>query len=95
MIIATHNPLMIGSLHRNQVRILAHEDSRIVSSEPEYDPIGIGVEGLLKSDLYGLRSMLAPEVLKNIDTQNRLLTLPQRRAVQEKDPREASERLEP
>jgi ABC-type multidrug transport system ATPase subunit len=37
LIIATHNPLMIGSLHRNQVRILAQEDNRIVSSEPEYD----------------------------------------------------------
>jgi predicted ATPase len=94
LIIATHNPLMIGSLHRNQVRILAHEDSRIVSSEPEYDPIGVGVEGLLKSELYGLRSTLAPEVLKDIDTQNRLLALPQRSAAQEEDLREASERLE-
>ena len=94
LIIATHNPLMIGSLHKNQVRILAQEDSRIVSSEPEYDPIGIGVEGLLKSELYGLRSTLAPEVLKDIDTQNRLLALPQRSAAQEKELREASERLE-
>jgi predicted ATPase len=94
LIIATHNPLMIGSLHKNQVRILAQEDGRIISSEPEYDPIGIGVEGLLKSELYGLRSTLAPEVLKDIDTQNRLLALPQRSAAQEKDLREASERLE-
>ena len=94
LIIATHNPLMIGSLHKNQVRILAQEDNRIISSEPEYDPIGIGVEGLLKSELYGLRSTLAPEVLKDIDTQNRLLALPQRSAAQEKELREASERLE-
>jgi predicted ATPase len=94
LIIATHNPLMIGSLHRNQVRILTQEDSRIVSSEPEDDPIGIGVEGLLKSELYGLRSTLAPEVLKDIDTQNRLLALPQRSTAQEKELREASERLE-
>jgi hypothetical protein len=47
LIIAPHNPLMIGSLYRKQVRILAREDNRIVSSEPEYDPIGIGVEGCL------------------------------------------------
>jgi predicted ATPase len=94
LIIATHNPLMIGSLHKNQVRILAQEDSRIVSLEPEYDPIGIGVEGLLKSELYSLRSSLAPEVLKDIDTQNRLLALPHRSAGQERDLREASERLE-
>src|SRR5512132_4277633 len=73
LIIATHNPLMIGSLHKNQVRILAREDSRIVSSEPEYDPIGIGVEGLLKSELYGLRSTLAPEVLAKLDRHYELL----------------------
>jgi predicted ATPase len=73
LIIATHNPLMIGSLHRNQVRILAQENSRIVSSEPEYDPIGIGVEGLLKSELYGLRSTLAPEVLERLDRHYELL----------------------
>jgi ABC-type multidrug transport system ATPase subunit len=73
LIIATHNPLMIGSLHRNQVRILARENNRIVSSEPEYDPIGIGVEGLLKSELYGLRSTLAPEVLEKLDRHYELL----------------------
>jgi ABC-type multidrug transport system ATPase subunit len=73
LIIATHNPLMIGSLHRNQVRILAQEDNRIVSLEPEYDPIGIGVEGLLKSELYGLRSTLAPEVLAKLDRHYKLL----------------------
>ena len=73
LIIATHNPLMIGSLHKNQVRILAQEDNRIVSLEPEYDPIGIGVEGLLKSELYGLRSTLAPEVLDKLDRHYELL----------------------
>jgi predicted ATPase len=73
LIIATHNPLMIGSLYRNQVRILTQEDRRLVSSEPEYDPIGIGVEGLLKSELYGLRSTLAPEVLAKLDRHYELL----------------------
>ena len=79
LIIATHNPLMIGSLHKNQVRILAQEDNRIVSLEPEYDPIGIGVEGLLKSELYGLRSTLAPEVLDKLDRHYELLGKEKRR----------------
>ena len=33
LIIVTHNPLMIGSMRRNQVRILVQEDSRPASSE--------------------------------------------------------------
>ena len=64
---------MIGSLRKNQVRVLTTEEDRISAEEPEYDPIGIGVEGLLKSELYGLRSTLAPEVLQKLDRHYLLL----------------------
>lgn len=73
LIVATHNPLMIGSLHRNQVRMFTQTESGLSAAEPEYDPIGIGVEGLLKSELYGLRSTLAPEVLDKLDRHYALL----------------------
>ncbi|MEW6210938.1 MAG: AAA family ATPase [Acidobacteriota bacterium] len=73
LLVATHNPLMIGSLHKNQVRIFTEGDNRTVAAEPEYDPIGIGVEGLLKSELYGLRSTLAPEILDKLDRHYALL----------------------
>ncbi|MCB9882218.1 MAG: AAA family ATPase [Planctomycetes bacterium] len=73
LIIATHNPLMIGSLRKNQVRILADDEDGITAEEPDYDPLGIGVEGLLKSEFYGLRSTLAPEVLDRIDRHYELL----------------------
>lgn len=73
LIVSTHNPLMIGSLHKNQVRVLSKTESGIAASEPDYDPIGIGVEGLLKSELYGLRSTLAPEILQKLDRHYALL----------------------
>jgi predicted ATPase len=73
LLIATHNPLMIGTLHKNQVRILRQQEQTTIAEEPEYDPIGIGVEGLLKSELYGLRSTLAPEILEKLDEHYRLL----------------------
>lgn len=78
LIVATHNPLMIGSLHKNQVRVLARTENGISANEPYYDPIGIGVEGLLKSELYGLRSTLAPEVLQRLDRHYSLLGKPDR-----------------
>ena len=74
LLVATHNPLMIGSLRKNQVRVLSVEDEKIVAREPGYDPLGIGVEGLLKSELYGLRSTLAPEVLMQLDRHYLLLS---------------------
>jgi len=78
LLVATHNPLMIGSLRKNQVRILSVEDANIVAREPKYDPLGIGVEGLLKSELYGLRSTLAPEILDRLDRHYTLLGNSQR-----------------
>jgi hypothetical protein len=73
LLIATHNPLMIGTLHSNQVRVITQEEERTSAPPPEYDPIGIGVEGLLKSELYGLRATLAPEILGLLDRHYELL----------------------
>lgn len=74
ILLTTHNPLMIGSLRKEQVRVLSiAESGRIQALEPDDDPIGIGIEGLLKSELFGLRSSLAPEVLQKIDRHFQLL----------------------
>lgn len=74
LVLTTHNPLVIGSLRKEQVRVLARGlDETIEAIEPNDDPIGIGIEGLLKSELFGLRSSLAPEVLEKIDRHYQLL----------------------
>ena len=73
MIIVPDNPLMIGSLHRNQVRSPSQEGNCMLSSEPEYDPIGLGAERLLRPEFYGLRSTLAPEGLAKLDRHHKLL----------------------
>jgi predicted ATPase len=94
MIIATHDPLMVGNLYRNQVRLFRQgSDESAFADEPEYDPIGLGVEGLLKSELYGLRSSLSQDVLDGIDLQNQLLALPDRTPEQDKQLKEVTERL--
>jgi predicted ATPase len=96
VIVATHDPLMIGSLYKNQVRIVAQADGSAITTEPEYDPKGIGIEGLLKSDLYGhkLRSSLPRDVLEDIDLQNELISLPRRTPKQERQLAEATQRLD-
>lgn len=88
ILLTTHNPLMIGSLRKEQVRSLSRrKDGGIDAREPDDDPIGIGVEGLLKSELFGLRSTLAPEVLKKIDEHYRLLGKPNRTTEEDEDVR--------
>lgn len=93
LLVATHNPLMIGSLRKNQVRVLSPEDHVIVAREPDYDPLGIGVEGLLKSELYGLRSTLAPEVLMQLDRHYFLLSKRQPTDVERKELRQIAVEL--
>lgn len=88
LIVTTHNPLMLGGLTREEVRLLVEEDGKIVARMPEEDPIGIGVEGLLKSELFGLRSTLAPEVLAKIDRHYALLGTAERRPEEEEEFRE-------
>lgn len=77
LIVATHNPLMIGSLRKNQVRILdvvKTEDGKLQADarEPDEDPFAMGVDGLLTSELYGLPSVLPKEVTDKIDERNLL-----------------------
>jgi len=57
LIVTTHDPIMIGSLRIEQVRILRKTKTGSVEvSEPDIDPQGMGFAGLLKSELFGLRS---------------------------------------
>lgn len=58
ILITTHDPLMIGSLKKEQVRILNIESGSVEAITPIEDPQGMGVSGLLKSDMFGLRSTL-------------------------------------
>ncbi len=58
ILITTHDPLMIGSLKKEQVRILSIEGDCVNAVEPFEDPQGMGVSGLLKSDMFGLQSTL-------------------------------------
>ncbi|MCE0534375.1 AAA family ATPase [Kineosporia rhizophila] len=136
LLVATHNPLMVGGLVREQVRRFSREQvqdlpspsegteeqleifaedaereprdlvetsvdldrpsvvkTKSVAFEPDYDPIGLGIEGLLKSELYGLRSTLAPEVLELLDEQYRLLGEKESTAQQRDRLREVSAEL--
>jgi predicted ATPase len=72
IIITTHDPIMIGSLRREQVRILRKEHGYPVVTTPEEHPQGMGVSGLLKSELFGLRSTLDSETLRRLDRRNYL-----------------------
>lgn len=73
ILITTHDPLMVGSLKREQVHILRREGERTVVDVPDENPQGMGVAGLLKSDLFGLASTLDQRTLEDLQRRNELL----------------------
>lgn len=74
IIMATHDPLVIAGLTRSQVQIMQRDEQtgRIVAQYPGEDPKGMGVAGLLTSDVYGLRSELDLATLRLLDEKRTL-----------------------
>lgn len=72
LIIATHDPLVIGGLLKEQVRVLHKEKKKIRTIMPSDDPRGMGVAGLLKSELFGLTSTVDLKTLEKIRRRNDL-----------------------
>lgn len=73
ILITTHDPMMVGSLKREQVHILRRDGNRTVVSTPHEHPQGMGVAGLLKSELFGLPSTLDQQTLDDLQRRNELL----------------------
>ena len=75
IIMTTHDPLVIGGLTKEEIRIfyLDKEEKTIKAIEPEFDPKGLGVAGILTSDLFGLPSTLDKETLDLINRRNELM----------------------
>jgi predicted ATPase len=69
-ILATHDPMLVAGLCREEIRVLLRlKSGRVVAAQPESHPRGTGVAGVLTSPLYGLESQLdnfSLRVLKRI-----------------------------
>ncbi|WP_339883576.1 AAA family ATPase [Polaribacter vadi] len=93
IIINTHDPLVIGSVLKSQVRLFGkekptgkynsvepkdkyeelREQALNFAIEPDVDPQGLGVAGILRSELFGLKTILDRETNKLLDERNRLM----------------------
>lgn len=68
IIMCTHDPLVIGGLKKEEIRVFYDDpkQKKIVTFEPSFDPKGLGVAGILTSDLFDLPTTLDPESQKDI-----------------------------
>lgn len=83
ILITTHDPMMLGSLKREQVHILRRDGNRILVDVPDENPQGMGVTGLLKSEMFGLSSTLDLETERRLFLRNELFVKIPRTAEEE------------
>jgi predicted ATPase len=60
VLLATHNPIAVAELSKEQVQILKRDEEtlRISSEEPSTDPMGMGYAGVITSQMFGLSAAL-------------------------------------
>ena len=75
ILITTHDPMMVGSLKREHVHVLRRDGGRTLVDVPDEHPQGMGVTGLLKSELFGLSSTLDIETERRLFRRNELFVL--------------------
>ncbi|MBC3346104.1 AAA family ATPase [Pseudomonas sp. SWRI196] len=73
ILITTHDPMMVGSLRKEQVHIIRKRDGNTLVEQPDEHPQGMGVSGLLKSEMFGLPSTLDRHTLNALQRRNDLL----------------------
>lgn len=93
ILITTHDPIMVGSLKREQVHILRRDGDRTVVDVPDEHPQGMGVTELLKSELFGLSSTLDIETERRMFRRNALFAMDTRTLEQEIELRRLSTEL--
>ena len=93
IIITTHDPMMVGSLKREQVYIMRRDGNRTLVDTPDEHPQGMGVTGLLKSDLFGLSSTLDIETERRLFRRNELFVLSPRSLEEDEELRRLSTEL--
>lgn len=73
VIISTHDPIVIGGLNKEAVTIFERSVGGTTVKTPNVNPKGMGVAGLLTSDLFGLPTTLDPETQTALDRMRQLL----------------------
>lgn len=74
IILSTHDPILIGSLKKEQIRLFrnrtdpeAPEKIKVFVEIPDIDPRGLGVAGILMSEMFGLPSILDKETQEKLN----------------------------
>lgn len=77
ILISTHDPLVIGGLVKEQIRVFRSKSvdgkTKVTAEAPDINPRGLGVAGILTSELFGLPTTLDQPTQDLLDERNALI----------------------
>jgi len=74
IVMVTHHPLAIAELERDQIQVMRREPNGLSYAEtPAESPIGMGVNGILTSDMFGMATTLDQHTSRVIEKRRRIL----------------------
>ncbi|BFM21487.1 AAA family ATPase [Gilvimarinus japonicus] len=73
LLMISHHPLAIAELKREQVQVMRRdEDQKITASMPDENPRGMGINLILRSDMFGLQTTLDDDTNEMLSDRNSL-----------------------
>lgn len=74
IVMVTHHPLAIAELNRDQIQVLnRRSDGLSYAEKPAESPIGMGVNGILTSDMFGMATTLDKHTSRVIEDRRKIL----------------------
>lgn len=87
LLMVTHHPLAIAELKKEQVQVMKRDDKmQICAKMPDENPRGMGINLILRSDMFGLQTTLDDDTNQKLISRNALAakeTLSKERIVRE------------
>lgn len=73
LLMVTHHPLAIAELQKQQVQVMwRDEEYQVHAHEPEESPRGMGINLILRSDMFGLKTTLDDDTNQKLTARNAL-----------------------
>ncbi len=96
VLLATHNPIAVAELLKEQVQILKRDDEtlNISAEEPSVDPIGMGYAGVVTSEMFDLNAAVDTTTQTLLETQRMLSAKNQLNNAEKEELEAATRRLE-
>lgn len=76
LLMVSHHPLAIAELEKEQVQVMKRSNENVVAFQPMESPKGMGINFLLRSDMFGLETTIDEPTTENIEARNKLASKP-------------------